>query len=139
MPDPALHHVGFAVPNIGDTVLRFAESMGAIPLTDVIFDPLQRAHVAFLKPVTVDGVQIELVTPSDSSSPLSAFVERGGGLHHLCYEVDDLDAQLIVARARNGWVIRRPKPAVAFGGRRIAWIATREKLIIEYLERHHAI
>jgi len=114
----------------------FIESTGAAVVAGIIHDPLQRAYVAFLKPPGSDQVQIELVAPSNPSSPLSAFVERGGGLHHLCYEVDDLDAALTRARARQSVVIRKPKPAAAFEGRRIAWIVTREKLVIEYLERY---
>jgi hypothetical protein len=38
-------------------------------------------------------------------------------------------------KRRKAVVIRPPKPAVAFGGRRIAWMVTRERLVIEYLER----
>jgi methylmalonyl-CoA/ethylmalonyl-CoA epimerase len=64
-----------------------------------------------------------------------AFLKRGGGLHHLCYEVDQLDAQLERSRASGGLIVRLPIPAVAFGGRRIAWFYTKEKLLIEYLER----
>jgi methylmalonyl-CoA/ethylmalonyl-CoA epimerase len=135
MPEPVLHHVGFAVASIENAIQQFCSSLGARQLTGEIHDPLQRAYVAFIQPSAGDRVQIELVAPADPASPLTAFVERGGGLHHVCYEVDDLDAQLADARARKSVVIRKPKPAVAFEGRRIAWIVTREKLVIEYLER----
>lgn len=63
------------------------------------------------------------------------FLKKGGGLHHLCYETANLDRQLESARACGGLVTRMPLPAIAFGGRRIAWVYTRNKLLIEYLER----
>jgi methylmalonyl-CoA/ethylmalonyl-CoA epimerase len=63
------------------------------------------------------------------------FLKRGGGLHHLCYEIDDLEDQLALSRAQGGLVVRQPLPAVAFEGRRIAWVYTRNKLLVEYLER----
>jgi methylmalonyl-CoA/ethylmalonyl-CoA epimerase len=79
-------------------------------------------------------VQIELVAPADDGSPVQAFLAAGGGLHHLCYEVMDCERALRTVRERKGMIVRRPKPAVAFGGRKIAWAVTAEKLLIELLE-----
>jgi methylmalonyl-CoA/ethylmalonyl-CoA epimerase len=62
------------------------------------------------------------------------FLTNGGGLHHVCYEVDDLNQTVRDARGRGLVMIRRPQPAVAFGGRPIAWFVSREKLLIEFLE-----
>jgi catechol 2,3-dioxygenase-like lactoylglutathione lyase family enzyme len=55
-------------------------------------------------------------------------------LHHVCFEVDDLGRQLAEARANRSVLVRSPCPAAAFGGRHIAWIFTRQRLLIEYLE-----
>lgn len=143
MPESVLHHIGFATDSIEDAINRFAHSLGATIVTEVIHDPLQNALVAFVKPASRDAVQIELIAPTSGLSPLSAFVQRGGGLHHLCYEVDDIEAQLRDSRARKSVVIRKPKPAIAFAGRRVAWVVTPERLVIEYLsgrkslEMHH--
>jgi methylmalonyl-CoA/ethylmalonyl-CoA epimerase len=52
----------------------------------------------------------------------------------VCYEVADLEEQLVEFRSRSALIVKRPKPAVAFGGRRIAWLITSEKLLIELLE-----
>jgi len=70
-----------------------------------------------------------------TSSPVIPFLKRGGGLHHLCYEIDGLEDQLVLSRAQGGLVVRPPLPAVAFGGRRIAWVYTKNRLLLEYLER----
>ena len=50
-------------------------------------------------------------------------------------EVDDLEQQIREMKTNRAMLIRRPQPAVAFGGRRIAWMRTRDKLLVEYLER----
>ena len=92
-------------------------------------------RAAFLT-VAGNGVLIELVEPTGPDSPVQRFLtERTGGLHHLCYEVDDADAELGRIRATKGLIVSRPQPAVAFGGRRIAWALTREKVLLEFLER----
>jgi methylmalonyl-CoA/ethylmalonyl-CoA epimerase len=53
----------------------------------------------------------------------------------MCYQVDDLEAHIADMKLRKAVLIRPPKPAVAFGSRRIAWMVTRERLVVEYLER----
>jgi len=128
-----LHHVGFVVASIEQTVDGMARSLGLRWHGEVFADPIQRVKVTFLGE---DGTpQVELVEPDAADSPVGAFLARGGGLHHLCYEVGDLDAQLGEVRTARAIIVRQPAPAVAFAGRRIAWVYTRDKLLIEYLER----
>lgn len=130
-----LHHVGFVVPEIGAGMQAFVASLGATWDGIVFEDPLQKVKVAFLTIRTGDA-QIELVAPDSPDSPVLRFLEeRGGGMHHLCYQVDDLEQQMAAMKARGALIMRRPKPAVAFEGRRIAWMLTREKLLVELLEK----
>ncbi len=77
---------------------------------------------------------MELVEPASEKSPVRAFLEKGGGLHHLCYEVQDCEESLRHLRNCGAMIVSRAKPAVAFEGRRIAWALTAEKLLIELLE-----
>jgi methylmalonyl-CoA/ethylmalonyl-CoA epimerase len=56
-------------------------------------------------------------------------------MQHVCYEVDDLDLQIRQMRAAGSVVAKPPLPAVAFDGRRIAWMFTPDRLLIELLER----
>jgi len=128
-----LHHVGFVVASIEQAMPRFVRSLAATWDERVIHDPLQKVKVAFLTTRAGDP-QIELVEPLGDGSPVFRFLQQGGGLHHVCYEVADLDEQLPEFRSRGAVIAKRPKPAVAFGGRRIAWLLTAEKLLVELLE-----
>jgi methylmalonyl-CoA/ethylmalonyl-CoA epimerase len=130
-----LHHVGFVATGIAAAAERFAASLCLSWDGQIIHDRLQGAHVTFLAPVTEGGTQIELVEADGPDSPVAGFVARGGGLHHLCYEVDSIDDAVAHARASRALVVRQPTPAVAFAGRPIAWIYTRDRLLVEYLER----
>ena len=129
------HHVGFVVPEIAGSVQGFIRSLGAEWDGCVYEDPNQKVKVTFL--VTRRGdPQIELVEPVGEDSPVLRFLrEKGSGLHHVCYEVEDLEQGMAEMKARGGMVARRPKPAVAFQGRRIAWMLTAEKLLVELLEQ----
>ena len=133
-----LHHVGFVVASIEQAMPGFVRSLAATWDERVIHDPLQKVKVAFLTTRAGDP-QIELVEPAGEDSPVSGFLARGGGLHHVCYEVGDLEGQLDEFRSRGAVIAKRPKPAVAFGGRRIAWVITAEKLLVELLEESLAV
>ncbi len=129
-----LHHVGFVVADIRAAMPGFLHSMQAQWDDRIFEDPLQKVKVAFMWTRPGDAM-IELVEPVGENSPVLRFLnERGGGLHHLCYEVDNLEKSLADSRERGSMIVSRPKPAVAFDGRRIAWILTKEKMLVEYLE-----
>jgi methylmalonyl-CoA/ethylmalonyl-CoA epimerase len=129
------HHVGIVVASIADTAEGFARSLGIDWNHEIIHDPLQQARVTFLRSDRSNEPAIELVEPAGEGSPLLRFLAHGGGLHHVCYEVDNLRAQLQHSRAVGCLIVKQPLPAVAFGGRLIAWVYSPQKLLVEYLER----
>jgi|SRR5580704_14312520 methylmalonyl-CoA/ethylmalonyl-CoA epimerase len=137
MPDlvsPVWHHVGFVVADIARSMEGFLRSLNGSWDEQIFEDPHQRVKVAFLS--TRPGEpQIELVQPVGEKSPVGKFLrEKGGGLHHFCYQTEDLGAEIKVFRSRGAILVRPPLPAVAFSGRRIAWVLTRELLLVELLE-----
>lgn len=129
-----LHHVGFVVGNILSEVESFARSIGASWDQMIFHDPLQKAKVTFLRTPCPTDALIELIEPAGEGSPVLPFLRKGGGLHHVCYEVEDLNAHLVLMRLSGAVVVRRPLPAVAFENRRIAWALTKQKLLMEFLE-----
>jgi methylmalonyl-CoA/ethylmalonyl-CoA epimerase len=134
--DPTFHHVGLVVASITDEGEGFARSLGIAWDREIIHDPLQQARVTFLRFSGRREPALELVEPAGRESPLHKFVAKGGGLHHVCYEVNSLRSQLEQSRAAGCLIVKQPLPAVAFGGRFIAWIYTPQKLLVEYLERN---
>jgi methylmalonyl-CoA/ethylmalonyl-CoA epimerase len=131
-----LHHIGFVVASIEKSAPAFAAGVGGAWDGVIIEDPNQRVRVSFIQPADPAQPQFELVDPGRfEDAPVRRFLEqRGGGLHHVCYEVPDIEQQLERAREARSTLVRKPVPAPAFGGRRIAWVFTREKLLVEYLE-----
>lgn len=133
-PAGTWHHVGFVVASIRDTAPQMALLLGCEWDGGIILDPIQQARVSFLRSRSNSDPLFELVEPEGKESPVGKFLERGGGLHHICYEVENLETQLQESRNHGALVVRQPAPAVAFGGRRIAWVFSKTKLLIEYLE-----
>ncbi len=129
-----LHHIGFVVSSIQESAEPFALSVGAKWDGNIVLDPVQNVLVTFFQGHNPADPLIELVEPGGPESPVSRFLKRGGGLHHLCYEVKVLDSHLRFCQSVGTIIIRPPVPAVAFGGRRIAWGVTRKRLLMECLE-----
>jgi methylmalonyl-CoA/ethylmalonyl-CoA epimerase len=131
-----LHHLGFVVASISAAAEEFAASMSAHWDGQIIHDPIQQVRVAFFSPVDTRNPVFELVEPASDVSPVSNFLKKRGGLHHVCYELDDLESGLRDARSAGLVIVAPPAPAVAFSGRRIAWICSKNRLLIELLERN---
>ena len=131
------HHIGFVVASIQASVQGFLDSLHAEWDGTIFHDPNQDVRVTFLRGKGPANPVLELVEPAGAKSPVIPFLKRGGGLHHLCYEIENLEKQLALSRSQGGLVVRPPLPAVAFKGRRIAWVYTRNKLLLEFLERQN--
>jgi methylmalonyl-CoA/ethylmalonyl-CoA epimerase len=135
MPQGSFHHVGFVVSSIQNTAQIFAESLDAEWDGVVVFDPHQNVRVTFLHSENPADPLFELIEPAGENSPVLKFLKKGGGMHHVCYLVNSLEEQLQRSRSQRALVVRQPVPAAAFGGRRIAWVYTANRLLIEYLEK----
>jgi methylmalonyl-CoA/ethylmalonyl-CoA epimerase len=132
-----LHHLGFAVSSISTAAEDFAACISARWDGEITHDPIQKVRVAFLSPIDTRNPVFELVEPASEASPVSNFLKKkGGGLHHVCYEIDDLESGLREARGVGLVIVADPRPAVAFGGRRIAWVCSKRRLLVELLERN---
>jgi len=82
-----LDHIAIAVKDLSAEIVRYRDVLGLEYLgSEVVAE--QKVTVAFFK---VNDVFIELLEPTGPDSPISAFIEKkGGGLHHLALEVDDI-------------------------------------------------
>jgi len=132
----ALHHMGFVVPSILAVAEQFSMFLSARWDGQIKHDPLQQVHVSFFTPVDPRNPVFELVEPASETSPVNYFLKKHrGGLHHVCYEIDDLESGLKEAKKADLVVASLPMPAVAFGGRKIAWVCSKKLLLMELLER----
>ncbi len=89
-PEGAFHHVGFVVASIPKSTPGFASMLLADWDEQIFHDPNQSVRVTFLKGRAGDPLW-ELVEPADEQSPVYSFAAKGGGLHHVCYVVDNLE------------------------------------------------
>jgi len=87
LKDYKIHHIGIVVENI-ETAIKTYETVLGLTVAGIFDVEVFAAKVAFLP---VKNTYIELVQPTNPEDGLGRFLQRGGGMHHICYEVEDLD------------------------------------------------
>ncbi|MBN1368248.1 MAG: VOC family protein [Dehalococcoidales bacterium] len=86
-----LHHIGLVAPSIPEATEIF-NSLGLTEATIPGTDPIQKVKASFVTTGEGQDVYVELLEPAGEDSPIFKFLNnKGGGLHHLCFEVDDID------------------------------------------------
>ena len=97
-----IDHIGIAIQNIDDALAFFRDALG-MKLERVESEEGGRTRVGFLPVGTTD---VELVEPQDTDSGLAKFLaKRGEGVHHICFEVDDIDAALARLKEKGAQLI----------------------------------
>ena len=99
-------------------------------------DPIQKVRVCFLAEAGKTSGNLELISPLTPDSPVNGYLAKAIGAYHVCYEVAEIDAALAELRAQGCLIISKPVPAVAFGGKKIAWCFTPTNQLVELLERN---
>ena len=113
-----IDHVAIIVHNIDQALAFYRDILGVAPreIRDV---PTEQVRIAFLPLGGPGGSEIELIEPTTSDSSLVRFLEkRGEGLHHICLEVDDIEASLREMQERGAPVLDQ-QPRVAAEGHAI--------------------
>lgn len=128
------HHIGVAVAALEPAIAVNEKVFGVRLVSGPFEDPLQRVAVCFLSSGDDRAPLIELVAPLGDKSPIASYLARGIGAYHTCYEVDDLDAALAHVKSERCVVLSGPTPAVAFGGRPIAWFFSPTRQLTELLQ-----
>jgi methylmalonyl-CoA/ethylmalonyl-CoA epimerase len=130
-----LHHVGIVVDDIESGIERYKALFGFVPVTEVADDPIQKVSVVLLSNPKADGVPIELIAPLTEDSPVSNILKGNVRLYHLCFLVENIEEELKNFRSNGAIVISGPVPAELFEGKRIAFVYTPDKYVVELLEK----
>jgi methylmalonyl-CoA/ethylmalonyl-CoA epimerase len=113
-----IDHVAIVVENLGKALGFFQEILG-LELAGTAHEPEQRVTVAFMP---VGDSEVELLEPVDAESGVARFLQkRGEGLHHICFEVTDIEAALARLKAAGVELINE-EPVTNSRGWRLAFV-----------------
>ena len=105
-----LNHIAIAVPDLAAATALYRDTLGA-----KVSAPLdQPAHGVTVVFVALDNTKIELLYPLGENSPIRGFLDRNaaGGVHHVCYEVEDIYAARDKLKAGGARVLGDGEPKI---------------------------
>lgn len=112
-----INHVAIAVSDVDASLTFWRDALG-LAVDHVEDVPSQKAMVVF---IPVGESEVELVRPTSEDTGVAKFLaERGGGMHHLCFEVDDIEGMLEDLKAKGVRLIN--ETPLELPGRKMAFI-----------------
>ena len=129
-----IHHIGIVVDNIKNSLGEFSKFVKFDETTIPTLVGSQKVNVCFVK---IGELRIEFIEPVGNESPVRKVLEKGGGFHHICFEVDNLSEKINEIVEKGGRLI--VSPVEGFEGRQIAFVLLNMKKtnlnLVELVER----
>ncbi|MGE4371789.1 MAG: methylmalonyl-CoA epimerase [Xanthobacter sp.] len=115
-----LNHVAIAVPDIAAATALYRHTMGAT-VSAAVPQPEHGVTTVFIE---LPNTKIELLEPLGENSPIAKFLERNadGGIHHICYEVDDILAARDKLKANGARVLGSGEPKIGAHGKPVLFL-----------------
>lgn len=115
-----LNHVAIAVPDLEAASAQYRDTLGA----EVGAPQDEPDHGVTVVFITLPNTKIELLHPLGDGSPIAGFLEKNpsGGIHHVCYEVDDITAAAEKLRASGARVLGDGAPKIGAHGKPVLFL-----------------
>ena len=115
-----LNHVAIAVPDLDAASAQYRETLGA-NVGDPQDEPDHGVTVVFIE---LPNTKIELLYPLGDNSPINGFLEKNpsGGIHHMCYEVEDIIAARDKLKAGGARVLGTGEPKIGAHGKPVLFL-----------------
>jgi len=115
-----LNHVAIAVPDLASAAAKYKNTLGA-----KVSDPLELPeHGVVTVFVELPNTKIELLLPLGENSPIAAFLAKNpsGGMHHICFEVDDIISARDKLIADGVRIVGSPEPKIGAHGKPVLFM-----------------
>lgn len=121
-----LNHVAIAVPDLAAAAALYRDTLGAT-VSEAVAQPDHGVTTVF---VELPNTKIELLEPLGEDSPIAGFLARNGagGIHHVCYEVDDIAAARDRLRAKGARVLGDGEPRIGAHGKPVLFLHPKDFL-----------
>lgn len=115
-----LNHVAIAVPDLKAASEQYRTTMGAV-VSEPQAEPDHGVTVVF---VELPNTKIEFLEPLGEGSPITGFLEKNpaGGIHHICYEVDDILAARDRLKSEGARVLGDGEPKIGAHGNPVLFL-----------------
>jgi methylmalonyl-CoA/ethylmalonyl-CoA epimerase len=121
-----LNHVAIAVPAMAPAVATYRDMLGAV-VSEAVPQPDHGVTTVF---ITLPNTKIELLEPLGADSPIANFLTRNpaGGIHHICYEVDDIAAASRALVEKGARILGDGQPKIGAHGKPVLFLHPKDFL-----------
>jgi methylmalonyl-CoA/ethylmalonyl-CoA epimerase len=115
-----LNHVAIAVKDLAAAAKTYRDTLGA-QISDAVPQPDHGVTTIF---INLPNTKIELLEPLGANSPIAKFLERNpdGGIHHICYEVEDIRKARDQMKAQGARVLGDGEPKIGAHGKPVLFL-----------------
>jgi len=110
------HHIGIACGNIDEEIANISKIHAIVDRGPTVFDKEQNAELVLL--TLADGTNIELI----AGKKVEMLLKKNITYYHLCFEVEDINAEIKRLLNAGAFLISPPKPALLFSNRQVAFL-----------------
>lgn len=115
-----LNHVAIAVPDLASATALYRDTLGA-KVSEPQAEPDHGVTVVFIE---LPNTKVELLEPLGTGSPIQSFLDKSpsGGIHHICYEVDDILSARDRLKAEGARVLGSGEPKIGAHGKPVLFL-----------------
>ncbi len=119
-----LNHVAIAVPDLAAATAVYRDTLGA-KVTEPVNQPDHGVITVFIE---LPNTKIELLHPLGDNSPIAKFLERNksGGIHHVCYEVDDIFSARDKLKEEGATILGDGEPKIGAHGKPVLFLSPKD-------------
>ena len=133
-----LDHIGIVVKDIEQASQDYQRIHGLRQKTKRIQEPAHDVEIMFFETGHGSMPMIELIMPLSDSSKVSGFLKKtGGGIHHLAYEVDNINYVIDHYKSMGSIILGDIVPGAGHSNLPTVWIYTPDKSLIELIQKGH--
>ena len=128
-----IDHIGIAVRDLKKATSLYSDAFG-LEVSDEIDAPERKLRIAFTE---ISGTKLEFLMPTDNESVVAKFIDkRGEGIHHICFEVDDIEKAISELKSKGVELVDE-KPRLGVEGDKIVFLQPKSTsgVLIELKEK----
>jgi methylmalonyl-CoA/ethylmalonyl-CoA epimerase len=110
------HHVGVACHNIKEEIESISKIHEVTEISPIVYDTEQKAELCMI--TTLEGVLIELI----SGEQVANLLKKRITYYHLCFETEDIFAEITRLQDLGALLVSNPKPAILFNNKKVAFL-----------------
>lgn len=131
-----IDHLGYVTSNLNTTIKIFKDCLNLEPITKIIKEPAHKVKIIFFKFKGSNYPALEIITPTSRNSKVSNFLQKkGDGLHHIAYEVGDINKKISELEKKNFIVLSEIVPGAGHNKTPTVWLFSPDGQLIELIQK----